>query len=117
MVNRKMKLRRYVFLLFSAASFGVDASSYQGKVSNVFAYEGSIYIALNNGYYDSEHTCGDGRAVFRIDQRTSYGKSPLAMALAAKTAQGLVWAAGDDSCIPGGPYGKFEMLTAVDLKW
>lgn len=112
-----MKLMIRIILIFFTASFAVNASSYQGKITSVFAYDGNIYIFVGNGAYDIGHTCGDESATFRIDQKTSYGRSLLAMALAAKATQGIVWAAGDDSCVLGGPRTKYETLTTLDLKW
>lgn len=104
-------------ILLALITSYVYPGSYQGKVSNVFAYSDKVFVFVSEGFYDDPNTCTDrtDRLSLWIDPATDYGKALLSISLTAKTTGRLVWAGGSNSCIAG-PGGNSEQLTTIDLK-
>jgi hypothetical protein len=103
-------------LLISSISYG---ASYQGKVTNVFAYQGKIFVRISNGSFNnSSGNCSsktDGLPAY-IDVNTEYGKALLSIVLIAKTTEKTVWVnVSSNSCLQG-PYGPAGVLSLIDLK-
>ncbi|MCE9685630.1 hypothetical protein LZP73_05290 [Shewanella sp. AS16] len=106
-----------IFIILSMYGSDVYAGTYQGKVTNIYAYGGKIFVRIANGGWDSNSTCTTSTDSFEVwlDPENEYGKALLSIALVSKTADKLVWVAGSGTCIDG-PRGKSEGLSGVDLK-
>lgn len=94
-----------------------EAGSYQGEVTNVFAYGSKVFVTVKNGSFDNSTTCTGSTTELKLwlDPSTDYGKALLSIVLTAKTTERVVWTLGSNSCISG-PTGQAEELSAIDLK-
>lgn len=103
-----------IFISYGSASY---AGSYQGKVSNVFAYNGKVFVYVDSGSYDNSNTCtgSSSQLTLWLDPATDYGKALLSIVLTAKLSDRLVWVVGTNSCLAG-PGGQAEELLGIDLK-
>lgn len=105
-----------VLIIFSSVCYG---ASYQGKVTNVFAYNGRILVNIKNGSFDNpEGNCStktDSMPSY-IDINTDYGKALLSIVLIAKTTEKLVWASASSNGCINGPLGSSGELKHIDLK-
>lgn len=114
-----MKLSKIIFLsLLFLCSKSVFASAYQGKVTNVFAHAGKVFVTVAGGAFDGPVSCTTTTdyIMLWIEPGTSYGKALISIALTAKTTDRLTWVAGDSTCIPGPSGITTEQLTSMDLK-
>lgn len=92
-----------------------NASSYQGKVTNVTATGGKIIITLQNG--SGSASCGSANGTrYYLDPSVDIDKVVISLAITAKVADKLVWVMGNGSCIAGWPYYDAEKLTDFDFK-
>ncbi|MDH5325952.1 MAG: hypothetical protein OEZ68_00625 [Gammaproteobacteria bacterium] len=93
------------------------AGSYQGRVTNVFAYNNKVYVFVKNGNFDNNNTCtGSVQSLtLWLDPQSDYSKAMLSIALTAKTTDKTVWVAGNNVCT-GAPSGYAEGMLAIDLK-
>lgn len=109
-----------VIALWASALFGwsAAAASYQGTVQNVTPNNGKVYVRVVNGYFDGATSAcaSSGTMIYAIDPSTPFGRSLVAVALAAKLTSTLVYAIGDGVCVGGAPYGNGEGLVGLDLK-
>lgn len=110
------KITCFCLLLF--CSKAAISSAYQGKVINVFAYSGKVFVTVANGAFDGPVSCTTTTTnmVLWIDPTTAYGKTLVSIALAAKTTGGLVWAGGDNACITGPGAVASEQMVMIDFK-
>lgn len=118
-----MKKLGQLFLLIALASSThcAMAASYQGYVSNVMAFNGSVYVAIGGGNFDgAAGSCANGSGmIYSIDPSTPGGKALLALAISAKLTGKLVYSIGSGACTPGSPFGggsSSEVLQGLDLK-
>jgi hypothetical protein len=105
----------------SVVASSAHAANYQGIVSSVTPYNGKVYVAIGDGGFDgAASACAYGGVamVFSIDPNTAFGRSLLAVALAAKLTGKVVYAVGDGACAAGSmlPGSSSEGLAGLDLK-
>jgi hypothetical protein len=119
-----MKLSRIVAAAIFALAITLahSAGNYQGTVTNVMPYKGSVYVLVANGGFDGAaqtSSCPFGtNMVYSIDPNTPFGRTLVAVAISAKVTGRSVYAIGNGVCV-GSPYGggaSGEGLLGMDLK-
>jgi hypothetical protein len=112
----KMLLTLKLFLVLVIFSPATLATAYQGKVTNVFAWNGKIFVHFTEGGTADYCSQSLDRYIAWIDPESEYGKTMITLAISAKLSGRLVWVAGNGSCISAGSGRYAEVLTAIDLK-
>ena len=105
-------------LCLGLAATASHATSYQGTVSNVWAYGTKIYVIVGDGAFDgSSGSCplAGNKMMFAIDPGTAYGRALLSIVLTAKVTGRLAYVAGNGVC-EGGPGNNAEGLASIDFK-
>jgi hypothetical protein len=106
----------------AAFPLSVHAAAYEGYVTNVGPYNGTVYVVVGNGAFSGgTSSCPAGaNMIFSIpfNPASDFGKSLMAVALSAKISGRLVYATGNGVCQIGNPYngGGTEGLVFLDLK-
>ena len=115
--------RFFLFFIVMASLFVVApsfASNYQGVITNVTPYGGTIYVVVANGGFDGAASpCPNGSSmIYSFVPTAPFGTSMLAVLLSAKLTSRLVYMYGNGQCGPA-PYGGgmgAETLLGVDFK-
>ena len=113
-----LALRMTSILGLCAAVTAASAASYQGTISNVWAYGTKVYVIVGDGGFDgSSGSCplAGNKMMFAIDPNTPYGRALLSIALTAKVTGRLAYVGGNSIC-EGGPGTNAEGLATIDLK-
>lgn len=107
-----------VAALMLGAVGSAHAANYQGTVVSVFPFNGAVFVVVNAGVFDgAASSCSVGTSmVYRIDPNTSFGRTLVATALAAKLSGKQVYAVGDSVCWPYNGATSAEGLVGMDLK-
>ncbi|HEY0342500.1 MAG TPA: hypothetical protein VGC34_16990 [Steroidobacteraceae bacterium] len=104
----------FVRILASLAWVGAahaSQGSYQGTVTSVFATGGIVLVTVSNGA--GQLICS-GVAQFWVDPSTDFGRTQMALAMAAKASGALVYVQGNGACSTAWPYNNTEQLVALN---
>lgn len=110
--------RTLAFLGTLCVALSANAASYQGTVSHVWAFQGKVYLIVDNGAFDgSPGSCptSSNAMQYVMDPATPYGRALMSIAMTAKVTGRLIYVAGDGACTSG-PGGTAEGIVHMDFK-
>ena len=110
--------RNLAFFGLLCVALSANAASYQGTVSHVWAYQGKVYLIVDNGGFDgSPGSCPSSANAmqYMMDPATPYGRALISIAMTAKVTGRLIYIGGDGICT-NGPGGTAEGIAHMDFK-